>query len=131
MSDTVCQKCGMRFESGKIYGVYCQHRPNCGPFSPDPMTVIPPSTWLDPMPRQDVKLPPPVGYVDRADYDAIAAEVEALRKRLDEAHKAGLREAADACESLSCFYRRTGEKSDALMEARRAILALISKDTPK
>ena len=32
---------------------------------------------LDPMPRQDVALPPPVGYVTKAEHDRIVAEKDA------------------------------------------------------
>jgi hypothetical protein len=34
---------------------------------------------IDPMPRQDLQLPPPVGFVPRAEYDAQAAELTRLR----------------------------------------------------
>jgi len=39
MSDMKCQKCGMRFETGKAYGYSCPHRPNCGPMITSDMAV--------------------------------------------------------------------------------------------
>jgi len=37
---------------------------------------------IDPIPREDVKLPPPVGYVARADYDAALAKITQLRAEI-------------------------------------------------
>jgi hypothetical protein len=39
---------------------------------------------IDPMPRQDLQLPPPVGFVPRAEYDAQAAELTRLRAAVDD-----------------------------------------------
>lgn len=44
---------------------------------------IHPNQVLDPMPREDVKLPPPVGYVSRADYDALLARLEDAEAALE------------------------------------------------
>lgn len=40
---------------------------------------------LDPMPRQDLELPPPVGFVLRAEHDRLIAEKDAEIERLREA----------------------------------------------
>ena len=39
---------------------------------------------LDPMPRQDLELPPPVGFVLRAEHDRLIAEKDAEIERLRE-----------------------------------------------
>jgi chromosome segregation ATPase len=37
---------------------------------------------IDPMPRQDLAVPPPIGYVARADYDALTAERDRLKAKV-------------------------------------------------
>jgi len=38
---------------------------------------------IDPMPRKDLAAPPPIGYVARADYEALTAERDALIRDRD------------------------------------------------
>ena len=51
---------------------------------------------IDPMPRRGVELPPPVGYVRSEDHDALAAERDALRLRVEAAE--------GVCRSLAQSY---------------------------
>jgi hypothetical protein len=74
MDDMLCKKCGMTFDSRAVYGYACPHGSNCGPI--EPRTEL----WLDPMPRVDVSLPPPVGYVTREEYDRLRDELAEARR---------------------------------------------------
>ena len=74
--DTRCTKCGRTFMAGKVYGYACQHSPNCGP-------MVPTKPRLDPMPRQDVQLPPRWPEAAEAERDRLR---EALRELIDHTH---------------------------------------------
>lgn len=61
---------------------------------------------LDPMPRQDLELPPPVGFVLRAEHDRLMAEKDAEIARL----RAALDDARVACRIVDAVARAGHEK---------------------
>ena len=75
---------------------------------------------LDPIPRQDVHLPPPVGFVTRAEHDARIADLE---RQLAEAR-------ADAEQAVALAYQRAAAYSDKRQDHDIAagILALADAD---
>ncbi len=68
---------------------------------------------MDPMPRKDVQLPPPIGFVARADYDALTEQIADLTAKLEaaeadkrEAFEQGRDNAADLI--LDCIAKALG-----------------------
>jgi hypothetical protein len=76
MSDARCQKCGIVFQSGTIYGYACPHAPNCGPIETEGMAAPWGGPRLDPKPSAD--------YVSRAEYDALAARLAEVERKLEQ-----------------------------------------------
>ena len=84
MSDARCKKCGMVFKAGQVYGYACPYAPNCGPMETEGMAAPWGRLWLDPTPLEDLTLPPPAGYVTRAEYDALAARLAEVERKLEQ-----------------------------------------------
>jgi len=93
------------------------------------MTDAPERIWLDPMPRQDIELPPPVGFVSREDYTALQARLAEM-----EAERVMSRAAYDSVSSLllsvqqDCIREHnraeaaaTTSRTDALVAARQLV----------
>jgi hypothetical protein len=77
---------------------------------------------LDPMPREDVKLPPPAGYVTRADYDAALARAEKA-----EANAAEME--AEAHAHIELWGKAIRERNAALARADHSWKMVAEADT--
>ena len=64
---------------------------------------------LDPMPRQDLELPPPVGFVLRAEHDRLIAEKDTEIARLREALLDATAHLIAAAASYRTYARRGGD----------------------
>jgi len=116
-----CDECGdtgwVYFSCGTPWRCKCQRKSRAA--SPQERTMT------DAMPRQDLKLPPPIGYISREEHAALIREAEAR----------GMDRAAEICEGIRTRIANGPMPEGARFDYEQSIRAeaasiRAAKDTP-